>query len=348
MLRRTKVRVAAEMQARTDQRIATLLSTPSKSPPARHSSGPIRYTLPSTKAERSRAIFLKRDIPTHIDAPEIHAELNDLMAIRQQFQEDKEEAVQDGNETNERLAQEKCDKCNARMYAVYDLYLKGEADDEGSSVSPSSSWNVQRNDSNQHFVGIDDLPMPVVFGQVGEEQHTRHVSPKQLGLQSPGSHAIDASFCQPFQIWFGYLDQEQSVRVWDEMSLLHLHASAYSWIVQTFAGTYSEELVTLIRYAKQLYQSDVCLPRTGAVVDIPLHDNDVLEVIVKRPGPVPRRARDSNDEDFDTLNPHQDDTRRSIDRRFHPTHHGDAASEVRAANDKSFDKLRQNFKLPKF
>ncbi len=68
VLRRTKVRVAAEMQARTDQRIATLLSPPSKSPPARHSSGPIRSTPPSTKAERSRAIFLKRDIPTHIDA----------------------------------------------------------------------------------------------------------------------------------------------------------------------------------------------------------------------------------------------------------------------------------------
>jgi hypothetical protein len=48
MLRRTKVRIAAEMKAHTDQRIAALLSPPARSLPERHSTGSNRQIAHST------------------------------------------------------------------------------------------------------------------------------------------------------------------------------------------------------------------------------------------------------------------------------------------------------------
>jgi len=55
-------------------------------------------STPVPKEEAHKGPFLARHIPEHQVAPQIHDELIALLAIRQRYQEDMEEAVQDGDD----------------------------------------------------------------------------------------------------------------------------------------------------------------------------------------------------------------------------------------------------------
>jgi hypothetical protein len=359
MLRRTKERMTAEMQARTDSRIASLLS------PDRHD----RNTVQTPRTRVHRPIFLKRDIPPHSDAPQVNEDLLDLWAIRLQYQEDREEANNDGDDIRHDLAQHHFDDCNERMHELFDFYM--DEKERSSSTAPSSGLSItpeppprdfdreelppnvleshnkrevhhhdsggpDRYDSGEHvcqnsspqYVDIDELPLPVVYRPTDGDS----TKPSPLLRTGPPG-------CPPnqlsFRIWFGYSGLEQSMMVWDSLPLKTLHTFAWNWIMQTFDGEYMEHAIVLVRTAG-VGSCDEVLSRAGFVFSIPLHDDDLLEISFRMPEMV-TPPREPSVERSDAHTSAGND---------HHTHRLESAGDLGLS--KSFDKLRQNFKCPKF
>jgi hypothetical protein len=324
----TKARLAAEMELRTAARLDQLTS-PSESP--------VQPGLPSgiqnrahhlSRSKSFRPPFLMKDIPSSTEAPEVHAQLHDLLAIRQQYQEDNELALYDGDIVQEEYAGQQYVNVNEQMHSAYDSYVAKKAslgdDDLSLGRLPSGPEN-ESSSIHSSYIGIDELPLPTVFARTAQTPLT----PRQPTRAIPV--AVASPLCPssqvPFRIWIGYMADEVSMTIWDSIPNFNIYAFALNWITQTFHGDYSTVTLILTRHAGQQYSCAVLIPRVGVAFDIPLNAEDNLTITF------------SSQVDYVSAN-----TRPSP---VHPDSDSDY-EDNRGLPDKSFDKLRQNFKLPKF
>jgi hypothetical protein len=159
MLRRTKSRLSAEMAYRTNARIASLMgeSMAFGENPMRGTHGNAQTPQPSAPSTP----FLKRDVPSQQEHSQLHARIMDLMAIRQQFQEQMEEAIVDKDQTLFEYTQQQQVMCNESMHEIVRSYLM---DGEKNQSSPPSASRTSSTAAitEDRFVGIDDLPSPSV------------------------------------------------------------------------------------------------------------------------------------------------------------------------------------------
>jgi hypothetical protein len=176
------------------------------------------------------------------------------------------------------------------------------------------------------YLGIDELPLPTVFARTAQDP----LSPRQPARAIPV--AVASPLCPssqvPFRIWIGYMADEISMTIWDSIPNYKIYVFALNWINQTFHGDYSTVTLILTRHAGQQYSFAVLIPRVGVAFDIPLNEEDILTITF------------SSEVDHVFAN-----TRPSP---IHPDFDSDYEDDRRGLPDKSFDKLRQNFKLPKF
>ena len=329
MLARCKTRMRGEMDHRTQARVGQLMASP---PTVR-----TNVDVPEARTQVLRPVFLKRDIPTAETAPEVRAAMLDLLGIREQYREDGEEALHDGDEFREEAAQRYYDEYNERMHDEYEGYVNGigtKADNE-EVLEPEKSETPE---ACLHYVGVEELPLPFVHAHVRE-----HVSKETATPTLPQAPRIDhrsppgitLPLCptnqHPFQVWLGFEQEDECLTIWDTFPLATIYGLAFAWIVRTFFGDFVPEHMTIVRYAGRRYRDDVILGRTGVAYEIPLNEADFLEIQFTIPD---QRGHDT----------------RSFEPRFRDV--GPAGRTVDeppgGTSDKSFDKLRQSFKLPKF
>ena len=138
----------SEMNHRTQNRVDQLLSSPPMTRPD--------VVFPAARTQELRAVFLRRHIPTEEAAPEVRMAMLDLLGIREQYREDGEEALHDGDEFREEAAQRYYDESNERLHDAYEEYVKGlggKADNREAS-EPEKSKTPE---ASLHFVGVEDL-----------------------------------------------------------------------------------------------------------------------------------------------------------------------------------------------
>jgi hypothetical protein len=184
MLSACKSRMQAEMQLRTQDRIAQLLS----SPPTERAD----VRSPEPRSIELRSTFLMRDIPTKKAAPDIRAEMLDIFAIREQYREDCEEALCDGDEFREEAAQNYFDEYNEQMHDVYERYVNGQ---ETNTMQPPPPSKVA--DSNEptipeagsRFIGVEELPL--VYAQ-SRGQITDAIVPYPSSHSSPVVYTLQS------------------------------------------------------------------------------------------------------------------------------------------------------------
>jgi hypothetical protein len=302
MLRRCKARMSAEMQHRTDLRVVSLTEqtraakrSESKAGPAQPTSsvwndpqgaqprsGSVRLasspmSTPVPKEEARRVPFLTRTIPAEYIAPQIHNDLINLMAMRHQYQEDVEEARQDGNEETMHRTQQRYNDCNTRMHVIYERYLDNNNEGltptasghdsspdgmnrpavQGSSASPLSTRDLPTT-SPQHFVDVDDLPV------------LSNYSPTRLKPETASNAHSPSS--APFVISFVHLDEDISMNVWNAMLLFHLFTFAWQWLLQEFEFHGAVDDIELVRSGGT--GDETYLPRGGYVQDVSIYANE--------------------------------------------------------------------------
>jgi hypothetical protein len=203
MLARTKTRMTGEMDYRTRTRVAQLMASP-----------PMERTdvkSPGLRTQALRPVFLMRDIPSAEAVPAVRSTMLDLLGIREQYREDGEEALHDGDEFREEAAQRYYDEYNERLHDEYTVYVNGlGAKAEGSKVldsdvskTPEASPHLSKTpEASPHFVGIEELPLPVVHAHSREQirenldpsfptRSSQMVSRLPSGLTSPYVHPLN-------------------------------------------------------------------------------------------------------------------------------------------------------------
>jgi hypothetical protein len=313
------------------------------------SSGSIRQASVGTPvpAEDGRRVpFLTRTIPAEHLAPQIHNELINLMAMRHQFQEDIEEALQDGEEELMRRTEQRYHDCNTRMHVIYEQYIVHNKEGltptaSGYDSSPvsmtrsaghgtSTSTGVARDLPNtppQQYVDVDDLPV------LGSYSPTRLKPATASNAHSPSS--------TPFAISFVYLEEDISMNVWNAMPLFHLFTFAWQWLLQEFEFHGAVDDIELVR--RDGTGDETYLPRGGYVQDVSIYADEelaieIVELVPHMHHPVtpysdPRPLR-------------YNQPRRSIVERHAPAPY--EPQEDDRIESKSYDKIRQTFKCPKF
>ena len=351
ILRRTRERMTAEMTHRTRLRVASQMSV---SPPTAHcvtlgENNPIESRTPvnnpiesrtpvpvashTTLLGASHTTFLQRDIPSKKDHPQLHAEIMDLMAIRRQYHEEMEEAMADGDERRCEYAQRQQMECNGRMRDLVRACMLGSNNDQGSSSEKTASTSVM---TEEKFVSIDDLPIPNAnrvlggqdqYGQPGMEHH-RERNPNGFSAQT-------------FRIWIGYLDSSTQMIVWDSMPLMNVYDFALRWIQQAFRyGGTCEELMII---SQRWDGSEIVLPFQGVICDIPLNDDDYVEITVEHTRPnQPRRLQSRSAHPLDRTPQFE----YPVEQRT--VLNSSKQKEDDTVGSKSYDKIRQTFKCAKF
>ena len=252
--------------------------------------------------------------------------------IRQniKYREDDEEALHDGDEFREEAAQRYYDEYNERLHDAYEEYAKGLGG-KADNMEASEPEKSKTPEASLHYVGVEDLPLPVIYAQPRTEPnqpHTPHLDTRPPpGITSPLCPATQNQFA----VWLGFENEDECLIIWDTFPLATIYGLAFAWIADTFLGNYVAAHMTIIRHAGRRYRDDVTLVRTGVAYDIPLNEADFLEVQFTIPdqrgrnfGPIDHRIRETEPVDH--------------------TYEGPSGASL----DKSFDKLRQSFKLPKF
>jgi hypothetical protein len=147
------------MDYRTRTRVAQLMNSP-----------PMERTdvkLPESRIQALRPVFLMRNIPSTEAAPTVRSKMLDLLGIREQYQEDGEEALHDGDEFREEAAQRYYDEYKERLHDEYAVYVDGlGANAEGSKVLDTDISKTP--EASPHFVGIE-FPLPVVHAHSREQ-----------------------------------------------------------------------------------------------------------------------------------------------------------------------------------
>jgi hypothetical protein len=316
-----------EMEYRTRNRVAQLMVSP---PTARTD-----VHLPDPRVQELRTVFLLRDIPTAEDAPDTRTVMMDLFGIREQYREDCEEALHDGDEFREEAAQRHYDEFNERLHDEYEVCLDklGLKTERGAVVADGSTKTPE---ASPHFVGIEDLP--IIYAHPRDQAREEAVSPPSRpppsvsrlpsGITSPQCPSTQL----PFQVWFGFLEEDEALTIWDAFPLVAIYAAALAWVVRTFHGVFVAGSMVIVRYAGRRYRDNVTLARTGIAFDIPLNEADFLEIHFN----IPDQRVPGND--------------RYIQRNVRDIGSVDLDSRETPgkASDQAFDKLRQSFKLPKF
>jgi hypothetical protein len=386
ILQRCKARVSAEMKHRADLRIASLheqsratrmsaraseprpassasARMPDRMSAPRHASsskaqgvqgahlkdGTIRpsssmMSTPVPKAEAHKGPFLARHIPEHQVAPQIHDELIALLAIRQRYQEDMEEAVQDGDDAVLFLNQQRYDECNARMHGVYERYFNTKNEGMGSSTvsghessfddrlrqpaaqgfsgPPISAQRVSTS-SSPHFVTVDELP---------KSYSPQHISRTSSSVQSPPSGS--------FEIFFLYWDEDITMTVWNTMPLSNLFTFAWQWLLQEFGFDGLVEDIDLVIRSER--GDETYLQHTGCIQDVPIHANE--EIAIETVELVPHMLHRPSSHSA-SRQPQPRRTMRPVAASYAPEPLVLADDRI---DSKSYDKIRQTFKCPKF
>ena len=250
---RAKARLAAEMELRTADRIDQL-RTDSKSTTQSESSSSVQARTNRMPCFR-RPPFLRRDIPSREENSDVHAQLMDLLAIRQQFQEDQEEASYDGDMVQEDYSEQQYMNINEQMYVIYDSYVHKKDAFGGVDLvlggHPASS-EKQSTPIRSVYLSVDELPAPTDYERTAQGQFTpRHpactipvaVAKDQFTPKRPGRTipvAVASPLCPssqlPFRIWFVYSEDETPMTIWDSISNFNLYAFALNWVTQNVPG----------------------------------------------------------------------------------------------------------------
>jgi hypothetical protein len=126
-----------------------------------------------------RVAFLKRDIPSVTEHPQAHAEIMNLLCIRQQYQEDMEEALVDGDDIRHDEAQQLNWECNERMH---EIARKANGRDQIHPAPSSAKGTITTSaSSGEKFVDVDDLPKSAY----GQRSHVHDLS--VMGQEQQGS-----------------------------------------------------------------------------------------------------------------------------------------------------------------
>jgi hypothetical protein len=228
---------------------------------------------PGLRTQALRSVFIMRDIPSAEAAPAVRSAMLDLLGIREQYREDGEEALHDGDEFREEAAQRYYDEYNERLHDEYAVYVNGlGAKAEGSKVldsdiskTPEASPHLSKTpEASPHFVGIEELPLPVVHAHSREQirenldpslptRSSQMVSRLPSGLTSPLCPPTQL----PFQIWFGFMEEDEPLTIWDAFPLATIYALAFAWVIRTFHGNFVAASMVMIRYAGQRYRDNV-------------------------------------------------------------------------------------------
>ena len=173
---------------------------------------PMGAATPSPKAfERS---FLKRDIPSYDSLPDVHNLLMGLLHERQTWGEELMEAAQDNDTDRMNNLQQSRNECNAQMHEIYLRHMQENEDFHSATASSTNKGD-----------GDESVDFDVGDGQSSTASSSGNHSKSRVGLTCPPTQ-------NQFSIWFQYLDEEESMLVWDTMPLQRLFEFAFRWIVR--------------------------------------------------------------------------------------------------------------------
>jgi hypothetical protein len=258
--------------------------------------------------------FLKRDILALKDEPNGDT-FDSLMALyseRLNNEEKLQEARHDQNGHEIAQYQLAIQECDSRMHEVYLNYLQNKEEFHSASSGSDSEESTVRSHSPAHVGELDHAQMKSMTGQ---------------------------EWCPPsqneFTIYFEYKDSTTDMGVWDTMPVRRVFLFAYDWIVREWDVEISYESMML------LLQPNVPLTDQGFLFEVPIVEGDTIEIQLDLRGN--RRKPISH---------HRPQPRKSLS----PDSRGGRAprTERHEANDKSgldsksYDRIRQNFKCPKF
>jgi hypothetical protein len=202
-------------------------------------------------------------------------------------------------------------------------------------------------------VDVDDLPNSSAYRQQSKMNDQSAMGQAQQGpfemQRREPQQSQRVSTCTStqisFRIWLVYLEDSIGMTVWDSMPLSNIYDFAFEWI-QTdvaFAGDIDDIGLCFYRWDG----TDMILSVRGAVFDIPLNKDDILEVRnnVDRRAPLPRppgRPSSVSSEDSDSHS------------GYHMACHTEAGPSRQMEEEgdnlgsRSYDKIRQTFKCTKF
>ena len=354
-LRRCKARMSAEMDDRTKTRIQSLMHT-TTTQHERPLGEASRVSMVSSLREVSRVsqtpipaprgiAFLKRDIPVQAEHPQAHEDITNLLCIRHQYQEDREEALVDGDDVRHDEAQRLYWECNERMHAISRKASGGNLSSAKRTTSTTAS-------SGEKFVDVDDLPQPSPYRPPSNDQHVARGQEPQGPLEMQRielQHSQRVYTCQPepvlFRIWLVFLEFSTGMTVWDAMPMSNIYDFACEWLQteHAFAGDVDDIGLCFHRWDG----TDMMLPVRGVVFDIPLNKDDILEVRITEDGRVslprpPGRPSSVSSEASDLLSEYH------MGRNTETGPSRLLEEDGEKVGSKSYDKIRQTFKCTKF
>ncbi len=154
--------------------------------------------------------------------------------------------------------------------------------------------------------------------------------------ESSDRHAIGN--CPPnqiqFRIWMEYVDRETHLRVWDSMPLCQLFEYALNWIRMEFTREVFQYHEIILELTSNLTGTSIYLPEEGFLFSIPVENDDVVSISLHDPAEHPMVGQPRR------LDHHQPEPPKEVNTESH--------DDNRSLVNKSFDKIRQTFKCPKF
>ena len=115
-------------------------------------------------------------------------------------------------------------------------------------------------EASPHFVGIEDLP--IIYAHPRDHAREEAVSPPSRSSPSVSRlpSGITSPLCPPtqlpFQVWFGFMEEDEALTIWDAFPLVAIYAAAFAWMVRTFHGVFVAGSMVIVRYAGRRYRCE--------------------------------------------------------------------------------------------
>ena len=225
-------------------------------------------------------------------------------------------------------------RINESMHEIHEKFIQNQSDKDvsyGGSV-PARAGN---------FIDVDSLPLPSPVVQRRMVDANQTARTKQESPPSGSSIAKNArtvmgscpSHETQFRIWFDYSQQDTYLMVWESMPLQALFAFSQKWLKVEFQEAVSSDDIILLLTTSQ-DEIPTFIPDDGILGDVPLIENDILLIQVRGYEDTKRNRSSSS-----KPSPRDDLFQSDL---------GKVPIFAKSEDTKSYDKIKQNFKCPKF
>jgi hypothetical protein len=200
--------------------------------------------------EDDQPLFLRRDIPSILDAPEIYEELLSLWQSRQHASQHLVKALDEDDSNLFGQLETTMRQLNKRMHQVLSDYRDAGVPDRGERT----------------YIDVDSLPIPPDGSQ----------SSRSPGV--PSSVRPDDARDQMIGITFDYKGNQVYRRVTASSSNLNIHHSALDYLMEVF----DKQVTNFADVILTCYDQEV--PLRGSIVDIPIVDGSTVIIAFRSRG----------------------------------------------------------------